>query len=707
MDMQDSSPSPPPRVKRRERWLARYGSALLAVGAAVLLRAAVTVWVGPGLPTYITFYPAVMLVALLAGFGPGLLTTAVSGLVTDYYLLPPTGTFAIERPVDAVGLVMFLWMGMFMCFVAEVLRRARLKAVAYDREQVLRETRRQKEFLADVLERSSQAFGVGYPDGRLGLTNRAFEELTGYTAEELERSDWAAMLTPPEWRELERQKLAELVRTGLPVRYEKEYFRKDGRRVPIELLVHLARGEDGKPDYFYSFLTDITNRKQREAQLQRLNRTLNALNKSSQIMMRAASEADYLQEVCKVVISDCGHAMVWIGFAEEDADRTVRQAAHAGLEAGYLETLKISWEENEQGNGPTGAAIRSGKPCVCKNIATDPALAPWRAEALRHGLASSLALPLLSDGKAFGAITLYLREVNSFPEEEIKLLAQLADDVAYCVRSLRAISRRKAAEEQLSLLSTAVESAANGVAITDREGRILWINPAFTRLTGYTSEEAIGRDQRLLKSGAHPSEFYRQLWVTLLQGEPWQGELVNRRKDGSLYTEEMTITPVRAGGGDITHFVAIRQDVTARRRAEQRTDLLADTASRLLKTDSPARIVEDLCEKVMAFLGCETFFNFLKDDQSGTALSERLRRDRRGGGPQNRMARLGRPDLRLRRPRWQPRGGQQCAGESRATNRMDKVLQHPVLCLPPPNGPGPDAGHAFLWGARADAIHRG
>ena len=233
----------------RRSWVLRYGLAFVAVAAGFGLRVALTAWIGPGLPTYITFYPALMVAALLAGFGPGLLATVLTGLAMAYWILPPAGQFAIASPVDRVGLVLFAGMGLFMSTVAELYRRERRKAAAYDREMALRETRREKEFLADVLEHASHPFAVGYPDGRLGLCNRAYEQLTGYSVEELRAVDWATTLTPFEWRELERQKLEELHRSGQPVRYEKEYIRKDGTRVPIELLVHLVKNAGGKPEY--------------------------------------------------------------------------------------------------------------------------------------------------------------------------------------------------------------------------------------------------------------------------------------------------------------------------------------------------------------------------------------------------------------------------------------------------------------------------
>jgi len=131
------------------------------------------------------------------------------------------------------------------------------------------------------------------------------------------------------------------------------------------------------------------------------------------------------------------------------------------------------------------------------------------------------------------------------------------------------ITERKRAEEQSRLQTAALESAANGIAITDHEGRMLWINPAFAHLTQYSQEEILGHTMRILTSGEQDAGFYQDLWQTILSGKVWQGELVNRRKDGTLYTDDTTITPVRDASGTISHFVAIKQDVTARRLAEE------------------------------------------------------------------------------------------------------------------------------------------
>jgi PAS domain S-box-containing protein len=116
----------------------------------------------------------------------------------------------------------------------------------------------------------------------------------------------------------------------------------------------------------------------------------------------------------------------------------------------------------------------------------------------------------------------------------------------------------------------ALEAAANAIVLTDRDGTIRWLNSAFERLTGYSREEALGRNSSMLKSGRQDAAFYRALWDRILAGSPWQGELVNKRKDGGLYTEEMTITPVMTEAQGIGGFIAIKSDVTERELSRER-----------------------------------------------------------------------------------------------------------------------------------------
>jgi diguanylate cyclase (GGDEF)-like protein/PAS domain S-box-containing protein len=152
------------------------------------------------------------------------------------------------------------------------------------------------------------------------------------------------------------------------------------------------------------------------------------------------------------------------------------------------------------------------------------------------------------------------------------------------------IEDRKRSEEQLRLQAEILNALANAVVITDPDAHIQWANPAFTKLTGYGLDEVLSKIPRFLKSGRHSAEFYAGLWQTIKAGNVWQGELVNRRKDGTLYDEEMTITPVKDDSGSITHFVAIKRDITARKHLEERMRMLAiavDNSSNLIAMTSP------------------------------------------------------------------------------------------------------------------------
>ena len=155
-------------------------------------------------------------------------------------------------------------------------------------------------------------------------------------------------------------------------------------------------------------------------------------------------------------------------------------------------------------------------------------------------------------------------------------MERLVPAVRRALREAQEQARRQQAERalheneaQLRLQSTALQSAANAISITNQDGLIQWVNPAFERLTGYTAAELIGQNHRLLKSGKQDAGFYKQMWDTILSGRVWHGELINKRKNGTLYTEEATITPVTGPGGSITNFVAIKQDITDRKRFEE------------------------------------------------------------------------------------------------------------------------------------------
>lgn len=154
-------------------------------------------------------------------------------------------------------------------------------------------------------------------------------------------------------------------------------------------------------------------------------------------------------------------------------------------------------------------------------------------------------------------------------ERGVGIFSETEDELIALEGFITDITEQKAVEEQLYLQSTALEAAANAIVITDKEGVVLWANSAFSQLTGYLLNDILGKKLNLLKSGKHDNTYYEYMWDTIKEGKTWRGEIINKRKDGSLYDEEMVITPVTNTQGEIIHFVAIKQDITERKLAQQ------------------------------------------------------------------------------------------------------------------------------------------
>ena len=313
---------------------------------------------------------------------------------------------------------------------------------------------------------------------------------------------------------------------------------------------------------------DVTERHHAKIALQKTNRELNLLNECNQAMLHAVEETSLLQEICRIIVETGGYSLAWVGFALDNEEKEVLPVAHAGYTDDYVRSIRVSWADNEWGQGPTGRAIRTRQPAVMKNILTDPAYAPWRKVAAARGFASSIALPLCNGDTVLGALNIYAPEPDAFDVDETAQLMRLANNLTFGLLTIYSNRERQQAEASVRQLSRAVEQSPASIVITALDGRIEYVNPQFCKTTGYSAEEVIGKNPRILKSGHTSPEEYKELWDTITSGGEWRGEFHNRKKNGELYWESASISPIVDENGNITHYLAVKEDITARKQME-------------------------------------------------------------------------------------------------------------------------------------------
>lgn len=186
----------------------------------------------------------------------------------------------------------------------------------------------------------------------------------------------------------------------------------------------------------------VGQRRRAGEQLGQANRALRMISECNQALVRIADEQKLIQEICRIIIDVGGYKMAWVGFAEPNAAKTVRLVTSAGYEKDYLDKIQVSWADDPFGQGPTGMAIRTGTISLGRDFLSEPRLAPWRELALEHGLRSSVALPLVVEGRVFGALTIYAAKPEAFDQKQLAILTELAKDMAFGITAARAHAER-------------------------------------------------------------------------------------------------------------------------------------------------------------------------------------------------------------------------------------------------------------------------
>jgi diguanylate cyclase (GGDEF)-like protein/PAS domain S-box-containing protein len=415
--------------------------------------------------------------------------------------------------------------------------------------------------------------------GRFQFVSPSHEVVTGWTSAELLGAN-ALDLVHPDDREMLAAKIGRGALTGKSGVAEYRYRTKDGGYIWVETVSNVLRRADGEPQAFVLGSREVTARKRAES-------ILGVLHETERKILHREPINRILQFICDEVAARFGFPTIWIGLKERNG--TISQRAVAGPRATFVRTSTFRWDDGPQSLGPSGEAIRTGRPVVVETK-DDERIAAWKDGVDKFELGSGVSIPVAVGDSVLGVLSSYSDRSHAYGDEAIGLLSRFADQAALAVVEARQ-------QDRIQFQTAALEAAANAILITDRAGRIEWVNAAFTELTGYSRHEVIGHTPRILKASVQAPYYYEKLWETIVAGNVWRGELHNRRKDGTVYVEEQTITPVKAADGEIRHFISIKQDVTARKQGEEQIrhlalhDALTDLSNRRAFEDSLVRAV--------------------------------------------------------------------------------------------------------------------
>lgn len=401
---------------------------------------------------WLLFYPAVFFSAWAGGVWGGIAATGISTLLVWWSFVPPEHTLVKEDPRYLIPMAGFWLMGVLVSFFQARLTEATKRAAhALAESQSSADGLRQAHDLnARLIEQASDGILIADLSGRILEVNSAGCLMLGFSRGEMLHLSIADLVSPSETERL-HQARERLLAGGSHIQ-EWELRHKDRNYRTFEVSAKIL------PDLRWQiFLRDIGERKTAEKRLQQVSRANRALSKCNQALIRAVDEQNLLQQVCDVVVSEAGYPLCWAGQIQQDEAKSVKVIAQSGQGSDYVSALNLTWEDSERGRGPTGMCIRTGKAITCSDIAGDQEMAPWRTEALRHGYASSVAIPLLVEGEAFGAFCIYATEPGAFHSEEVELLYELANDLSFGISAMRIRSDRIKVTDELRVLNAELE----------------------------------------------------------------------------------------------------------------------------------------------------------------------------------------------------------------------------------------------------------
>ena len=310
------------------------------------------------------------------------------------------------------------------------------------------------------------------------------------------------------------------------------------------------------------------DRMQAEDEIQRLNQLYAALSQCNQSIIRCRNEEELFGQICADIVEYGQMDLVWVGLVDRKTQDIV-PVASAGEHRDYLNGLYINaLPDDPAGQGPAGEVVRENRPIWMQDFLNEPSMAHWRDHISHFNWHSSAILPLHKKDHVIGIIFLYSNHLNAFTESSQRLLLELMEDIDFALQHFER-------EEQLQLAAQVFSQSSEAIMLLDSCSNIVMVNTAFTHITGYDEEEALGKNPRMLASGQHDRDFYSAMWESIEKEGRWQGEIWNRRKSGGIYPEWLLIQTMRDSQNEVTHYIGTFTDLTERKETEERVQWLA------------------------------------------------------------------------------------------------------------------------------------
>ncbi len=314
---------------------------------------------------------------------------------------------------------------------------------------------------------------------------------------------------------------------------------------------------------------DITMRKRAESREHRLTKLYQALSEINQAIVRMGQESELFPLVCRCAVDFGGMRLAFVALLDEDSGLMVPTASY-GSRLDYLNGIVISSRADvAEGGGACGTALRENRTVIVSNYLQDPMTLPWREHGKDCGWNSIAAFPIPRNGKPYAVLNVYHEELNAFDREAVSLLEEMSKDISFALDNFDRETSRKAGVELLRLAASVYEASSEAMSVTDADGIILTVNPAFSKVTGYAPEEVIGRSSVILSSGHHDPAFYQAMWEEIYAEGYWQGEIWDKRKNGELYPAWLTINTIFNEDGSVYRRISLFSDVTELKKTEE------------------------------------------------------------------------------------------------------------------------------------------